>query len=211
MKICAIVLASGQSKRIGINKLLLDIGGQTLVERVVHVLLQSQVDQVIVVVGFDGKRVRDRFKREDVRVVYNRRYREGMAASIREGLRHVARDSHGVLIVLADHPLLTSQLVDQIIHAYRETRKGIVCPTHEGKRGHPVVFNLKKYGKALSQLRGDIGGREVIGAHGDDVLEFAVDSPAVIRDIDSWEDYEESCRLIAEKADRKEEEGKGRR
>lgn len=211
MKISAIVLAAGQSRRIGINKLLLDIGGETLVERVVNVLLRSQVDEVIVVVGFDWKSVQSRLRREDVRVVYNRRYREGMAASIREGLRYVAQDSHGVLIVLADHPLLTSQLIDQLIDAYRKTRKGIVCPTYEGNRGHPVIFNLKKYGKPLSQLKGDIGGREVIGAHRDDLLEFAVDSPGVIRDIDSWEDYEESCGLIDDKAGRKEEESKSRR
>lgn len=201
MKISAIVLAGGQSTRMGTNKLLLDLGGQTLVERVVSVLLGSQVDHVIVVVGFEWERVREQLKEKDVQVVYNRQYPEGMAASIREGLRHIDPGTHGVLIALADHPLLTSDVIDQLIDAYRETRKGIVCPTFEAKRGHPVIFNLAKYGKALSQLKGDIGGRVVIETHRDDLLEFAVDSPAVIRDIDSWEDYEQLRRLIAEESD----------
>jgi molybdenum cofactor cytidylyltransferase len=201
MKISAIVLAGGQSTRMGTNKLLLDLGGQTLVERVVSVLLGSQVDHVIVVVGFEWERVREQLKEKDVQVVYNRQYPEGMAASIREGLRHIDPGTHGVLIALADHPLLTSDVIDQLIDAYRKTRKGIVCPTFEAKRGHPVIFNLAKYGKALSQLKGDIGGRVVIETHRDDLLEFGVDSPAVIRDIDSWEDYEQLRRRIAEESD----------
>lgn len=208
MKIVAIVLAAGESKRMGINKLLLDMGGQTLVERVVNVLLHSKVDGVVVVAGFEWKRVRQRLRRKDIRVVYNRQYREGMAASIREGLRHIDQGSHGVLIALADHPLITSDTIDQLIDAYQRTHKGIVCPTYGGKRGHPVIFNLEKYGKALSKLKGDIGGRAVIEAHRDDLLEFAVDSPGVIRDIDVREDYEESRKLIAEESDRNSEKSK---
>lgn len=209
MKISAILLAAGQSKRMGTNKLLLDIGGQALVERVVKVLLRSKVDSVIVVAGFEWKRVRQRLWTKGVRVVYNRQYREGMAASIREGLRHIDQGSHGVLIVLADHPFITSDTIDQLIDAYRGSQKGIVCPTYQGKRGHPVIFNLERYGKALSQLKGDIGGRAVIEAHRDDLLEFAIDSPGVIRDIDVWEDYDEFRTLLAEESDRNNEKSKG--
>jgi len=205
MEISAILLAAGQSTRMRTNKLLLDMGGVSLVERVVDVLLRTQVDRVIVVVGFEGERVRERLWRKDVRVVYNRHYREGMGASIREGIRHIDQGSHGVLIALADHPLLTSNTIDQLLEAYRNTRKGIVCPTYGGKRGHPVIFNVEKYEKALSQLKGDIGGRAVIESHQDDLLEIPVDSPGVIRDIDLWEDYRESERFIAQESGRKNE------
>jgi len=104
---------------------------------------------------------------------------------------------------------MTSETIDQLIDAYRGSHKGIVCPTYRGERGHPVIFNLERYGKALSQLKGDIGARAVIEAHSDDLLEFAVDSPSVIRDIDVWEDYEESKELIAEESDRNNERSKG--
>jgi molybdenum cofactor cytidylyltransferase len=198
MKISAIVLAAGESRRMGTNKLLLDVGGQALVERVVNALLRSAVDRVIVVAGFERQSVQQLFKRQDVRVVYNRQYQEGMASSIREGLRHLSPDDHGVLIALADHPFLRSQIVDRLIETYRKTRRGIVCPTYQGKRGHPVVFNVKRYAEPLSRLQGDIGGRTVIEAHEEDVVEVAVDSPAVIMDIDSWEDYKESLRVDSE-------------
>jgi molybdenum cofactor cytidylyltransferase len=202
MKISAIVLAAGQSTRIGVNKLLLEMGGETVLERVVNTLLISRVDQVIVVVGYEGERVRRRLHGKDVLVFNNQQYHEGMAASIREGLKGIDTGSHGVLIVLGDQPLLQSDTVDRIIDAYRNGQKGIVCPTYGGKRGHPVIFNVKKYRHALSQLRGDIGGKTLLEAHGDDVLELAVDSPGVVRDIDLWEDYEETKRSMADEPDR---------
>jgi molybdenum cofactor cytidylyltransferase len=208
MKISAILLAAGESKRMGSNKLLLDLGGQILVERVVDVLLRSLVDEVVVVAGFEWESVRWHLRRKGVRVIYNPQYREGMAASIREGLRHIDPDSHGVLIALADHPLLMPDTVDRLIHVYWHTRKGIVCPTHRGQRGHPVIFNLKKYGQGLSKLKGDIGGKAIIMAHRDDLLEYPVDSPGVITDIDVWQDYEECVRLIAEESGSIHKEGK---
>ncbi|NIQ38629.1 MAG: NTP transferase domain-containing protein [Proteobacteria bacterium] len=198
MKISAVVLAAGQSTRIGMNKLLLDLGGETVLERVVDALLASRVDRVIVVVGYEGERVRQRLRGRDVFVIHNPEYHEGMAASIREGLKHIDPGSHGVLIALGDQPLMSSGTIDQIVDAYRNTRKGIVCPTHRGKRGHPVIFNLKKYEKALLMLRGDIGGKKIIETHGDDLLEIAVDSPGVVSDIDLWEDYEKVKGLVAE-------------
>jgi molybdenum cofactor cytidylyltransferase len=148
------------------------------------------VDRVIVVAGFQWERIRGLFQGEDIRVVFNRQYQEGMAASIREGLRHLEPDCHGVLIALADQPMMTSRLIDRLIDAYRRSNKGIVCPTYMGRRGHPVIFNVESYGEALLELKGDTGGRAVICAHSKDLQEVAVDSPAVIRDIDLLEDYE---------------------
>lgn len=194
---------------MGINKLLLDMGGQTIVERAVDALLRSKVDRLIVVVGFEWEKIRRQLHERNVRVVHNRQYREGMAASIRKGLRHIGQGSDGVLIALADHPLMTSDLINQLIEAFRKTYKGILCPTYQGRRGHPVIFDLKKYGKTLSQLKGDIGGRALIEAHRDDVLEFAVDSLGVIRDIDVWEDYEESRKLLTGEFPGYDEKNKG--
>ncbi len=201
MKIVALVLAAGKSTRIGMNKLLLDMDGQAVVEWVVDALLGSKVTGIILVVGYEGERVQRRLRGKDVLVVRNLEYEEGMAASIREGIHHIEEGSHGVLIALADHPLVKSETIDQLIDAYQDTKKGIVCPTYRGKRGHPVIFNLKRYKKALLQLRGDIGGREVVEAHRDDLLEIAVDSPGVVKDIDSWGDYEKMKGLVAKQLD----------
>ena len=208
MKISAIVLAAGESKRMGRNKLLLDIGRQTLIERVTEAVSNSQVDRVIVVTGFDRDSVRKKLVEKNVRVVYNRRYQEGMATSIREGLKHIDPEAHSVLIALGDQPLIGSRMIDQLIDAHRKASKGIACPTFRGRRGHPVIFDLEKYGKGLSELRGDIGGRKLLEAHTDDLLEVAVDCPGAIRDIDVWKDYEELLELMVRRSDRVDKGGK---
>ncbi|MBW2058117.1 MAG: nucleotidyltransferase family protein [Deltaproteobacteria bacterium] len=202
MRISAIVLAAGRSTRMGTNKLLLELEGETLVERIVDVLLRCRLDRITVVTGFESERIRERLKRREVDLAHNPRFHEGMATSIRVGLRQIGPDTGAVLIALADHPLLTPELVDRLIEAYRRSDKGIVCPRFRGKRGHPVIFDLARYREALVRLEGDIGGREVVEAHRDDLLEFDVDSPAVIRDIDSLEDYEECRRLLGRQAER---------
>jgi len=196
MGISAILLAAGQSKRLGANKLLLDVAGEALVERVVNVLLQSRVDEILVVVGFEAELVRRRLQGKPIRFVLNRHHREGMASSLRAGIAHTDPAARAVLIALADHPWLTSDTVDRLINVYQGTSKGIVCPTHGGMRGHPVIFDVKRYGEILLGLRGDTGGRSVIDAHQDDLLEVPVDSPGVIRDIDFWEDYETARKMI---------------
>jgi molybdenum cofactor cytidylyltransferase len=207
MKISAVLLAAGESRRLGTNKLLLDVGGESLIERMVDVLLQSQVDEVLVVMGFEAELVRQRLQGKPIRLVLNRHYREGMASSLRAGVRHVDPAAHGVLIALADHPWLTSETVDRLTDTYRRASKGIVCPTYRGMRGHPVIFDVKRYGEALLSLRGDIGGRRLIEGHRDDLFEVPVDSPGVIRDIDRWEDYEIAKKMTAEKAAQADEKG----
>ena len=207
MKISAVLLAAGESKRLGANKLLLDIGGETLLERAIKVLLRSHVDEVLVVVGFEAARVSRRLRGKPIRLVLNRDHREGMASSLRVGVAHTARSAHGVVIGLADQPWLTSDTVDRLVDAYRGTSKGIVCPTYGGMRGHPVIFNMKRYKEVLLSLRGDTGGRSVIDAHEDDLLEVPVDSPGVIRDIDLWEDYQTARETIPEEAGRADEKG----
>jgi molybdenum cofactor cytidylyltransferase len=207
MKISAVLLAAGQSKRLGTNKLLLDIGGETVLDRAVKALLQSRVDEVLVVVGFEAGRMSRRLRGKPVRLVLNRHHQEGMASSLRAGITHTARSTHGVVIGLADQPWLTSDTINRLVDAYRETSKGIVCPTYGGMRGHPVIFNMKRYRETLLSLRGDIGGRSVVGAHQDDLLEVPVDSPGVIRDIDFWEDYETARKTIPKEAGRGDEKG----
>jgi molybdenum cofactor cytidylyltransferase len=202
MKVSAIILAAGESKRMGRDKLLLDFGGETLIERVVGALVRSKVDRILVLAGANSGKIRKLFRGRKALVVRNRKYKEGMAASIREGLRHIDPETHGVLIALGDHPFLTTEVIDQLIDGYRKTEKGIVYPVFEGKPGHPVIFNLKRYGKALADLKGDVGGRSVVQAHPEDVFAVVVDSSGVISDIDRVKEYEESLRLFAKGTDK---------
>lgn len=188
MFISAVLLAAGESSRMGDLKQLLPCGRSTFVERAVDTLLGSAVAEVIVVVGHRAPAVVEKIGSRPVRVAENTDYGQGMSTSIIVGLKLVSSEAGAVLLALSDQPLLDSRTVDSLISGFLSGGKGIAVPTYQGARGHPVIF-AKKYLAELMALKGDIGGREIISAHPEDVLEVAVTSRGVIVDIDTRDDY----------------------
>jgi len=188
--ISAIVLAAGESKRMGQTKLLLPWQGKTLLEHVLDTLLTSQVNEVILVLGHDADRILQKVPTQKIKVVINPDYKEGMSSSILKGLMAMDEKAEAFLTVLADQPGITKEILNRLIHGFQKTRpeKNIVLPTYLGARGHPVLFSTK-YKKEALRLRGDVGARQVLVDHPEDILEVEVDSDAVLSDIDTPEDY----------------------
>ena len=185
----AILLAAGESKRMGKPKQLMPMGKSTLLEQAIDNLLNSSVDETIVVVGHKAAEITKKIANRPLKIAINPDYRNGMSTSIIAGLILVNPRSQAVMLALADQPLVESQTINQLIEAFNNHDKGITVPTHRGKRGHPVIFDIK-YKAELFKLKGDIGGREIIQNHPDDVLKVAVDSESVISDIDTQDDYQ---------------------
>jgi len=184
----AILLAAGESKRMGEPKQLMPLGKHTLLEQAIDNLLNSSVDETIVVVGHKAEEITRAIATKPVKIMFNPNYQQGMSTSIVAGLILVDPRSQAVILALGDQPLVESRTINQLIDAFNSHDKGIAVPTHRGKRGHPIIFNIK-YKAELLELEGDIGGREIIKNHPDDVLEVAVDSTSVISDIDTQDDY----------------------
>jgi molybdenum cofactor cytidylyltransferase len=184
----AILLAAGESKRMGEPKQLMPLGKHTLLEQAIDNLLNSSVDETIVVVGHKAEEITKAIATKPVKIMLNHNYRQGMSTSIVAGLILVDPQSQAVILALGDQPLVESRTINQLIDAFNSHDKGIAVPTHRGKRGHPIIFNIK-YKAELLELEGDIGGREIIKNHPDDVLEVAVDSESVLSDINTQEDY----------------------
>jgi len=185
----AILLAAGESKRMGALKQLMPLGKSTLLEQAIDNLLNSSVDETIVVVGHKAEEITRAIASRPVKIVLNPDYQHGMSTSIIAGLKKVDPKSQAVMLSLGDQPLVESGTINQLIDAFNSHKKGIAVPTHRGKRGNPVIFAIK-YKAELLKLKGDIGGREIIKNHPDDVLEVAVDSESVISDIDTRDDYQ---------------------
>ena len=185
----AILLAAGESKRMGKPKQLMPMGKSTLLEQAIDNLLNSSVDETIVVVGHQAEEITGKIASRPLKIAINPDYRNGMSTSIIAGLILVNPRSQAVMLALADQPLVTSRTINQLIDAFKNHDKGIAVPTHRGTRGHPVIFDIK-YKAELLKLKGDIGGREIVKNHPDDVLEVPVDTPSVISDIDTQEDYQ---------------------
>jgi molybdenum cofactor cytidylyltransferase len=187
--ISGIVLAAGESKRMAKPKQLLSFGDATILEHVVENLLRSKVGEVVLVLGHESGAIRARFEGAPIKIALNPRYREGMSTSIICGLGVASPDSRAFLIALGDQPLIRTETVNRLIAAYENGGKGIVQPIFHGMAGHPVIFD-RKYREEIEALRGDVGGREILKAHPDDVLQVEVDTSSVIYDIDEWEDYQ---------------------
>ena len=187
--ISAILLAAGESKRMGRTKLLLKWDQRTIIEKSVDTLLASKIDELIVVLGHQAQAVLRKLGARRLKAVINHQYRMGMSTSIRRGLGEVGPKSEAILIALADQPFVETDLIDHLIDIYRQNPHGIVLPSYKGERGHPVILDRFRYQEEMRNLMGDVGCKPILNRHPEDILEVEVKSEGVIADIDSWEEY----------------------
>jgi len=193
--ICAIVLAAGRSRRMGIQKLLLPFGGKTVIAHIVDQLLVSHIDEVRVVVGYQRKRISRELSGRPVSIVNNSNYKSGMLSSVRCGLRDLPQQCQAVLVALGDQPSITSKLIDQMLQSFAVTEKRILVPLCRGKRGHPILFSEVYRNEILTQYD-NVGLRGILNAHPDDIFELTVSTSAVLSDMDCPEDYRRELALI---------------
>jgi len=190
--IAAIVPAAGMSTRMGRNKLLLAFKGKPLIAQAVDTLLESEVDEVVVVIGHEADKVKAELQGRQVTIVENPNYGQGMSTSIRVGLGAVSSGARAIMIYLADQPLLEADDVNRLIRAFAEARehnKSIVVPFFRGKRGNPVILDAS-YKEAILEVVGEVGCKRVIKRNPDKVLVVEMETDHVIRDVDKVEDYE---------------------
>ena len=184
----AITLAAGKSSRMGRPKQLMPWRQGTIVEQTVDNLLDSEADEVIVVVGYKAEEVKRALADKPIKLAVNPYFEQGVSKSIIIGLGLVDSQAQAVMIVLGDQPLINSRVIDSLIEEFYKGDKGIVVPAYQGRRGHPVVFGMK-YKEELLGLRGDVGARRIIEAHAWDTLEVPVNCKSICIDIDTMEDY----------------------
>ena len=187
-EISAILLAAGQSRRMGAFKPLLSFGDKTVIESCIANLRASAIDEVVVVAGHRADEVREHLKEAGVRFALNSDPESEMGVSIACGVEQVSDEARAILITLVDHPAVPAQTIKQIIHEWKNGAD-LVQPEFEGSGGHPVLIDLK-YRDELLQLDPQKGLRAFFDAHRDDVRRLPVSSPYVARDMDTWEDYQ---------------------
>jgi molybdenum cofactor cytidylyltransferase len=188
VKVSAVLLGAGESKRMGLNKLTLPWGRGTVFEHCLNTLIRSDIDEVVVVLGGKTADMRGSLERAGARVVINPFYRRGMSTSIRKGIRAVDPASEGILIALGDQPFLKAATINALVRAFAMRDRPIIVPSLQGKRGHPVIFH-RKFAEELSKLKGDVGARSIIQRHPGDVMSVRVRSEGVLKDIDTRDDY----------------------
>ncbi len=184
----AIVLAAGESRRMGKPKPLLRCGGTTFLERIVSVLRASDADRITVVLGAQAADIRATTDLSAVEVVMNEDYQRGQLSSLIAGLRSVPAEADAILLCLVDNPFLTAETVNRVIGAFRETQSPIVIPVFDKRRGHPALFSRTVFPDLLDAPPEE-GARHVVHANADKVLEIDVPDSTIPVRIDTPEDY----------------------
>lgn len=187
MKVGALVLAAGLSRRFGSeNKLLLPMGEHTMIEKVILALKAAGVAPITVVTGYQSKEISAVLEDLDqIRLVHNPDFVLGMSTSIRRG---ISECSHldACLICLGDMPYLTGMQLKMLVDNFPETGSAdrILIPTFRGRRGHPVVFGRNFFGDLRSLAISDQGARQIIEENQDRVMEVDLGTENIFLDID---------------------------
>ncbi len=189
-RIAAVVLAAGQSRRMGPqNKLLAEVDGKAMVVHAVERALASQAAPVVVVTGHQREAVEAALHGLDIHCVHNPDYARGLSTSLHRGLAAVPGVADGVVVCLGDMPRVEAAAIDRLIAAFDPLEGRAVCvPTWQGKRGNPVLF-ARRFMAEMQEIEGDVGARHLIGEYPEVVCEVAMDETdageGVLVDVDT--------------------------
>jgi molybdenum cofactor cytidylyltransferase len=187
-EIWAIILAAGESRRMNTPKMLLPFKGKTIIEKVIENVVSSDVNKTLVVVGFSGDIIVERIKDLPVSHCSNENYREGMLSSVKCGLMNLPEKFEAVVVMPGDYPGIGADIINILIDSFRGSGKKIVIPLFGGKRGHPILISYE-YRDEVMKLRSEEGLRGLAMKFPDKVLEVEANDPAILRDIDTMDDY----------------------
>lgn len=186
--ICAVILASGASRRLGFNKLLVKIDKKTVLERSIEPFLIPIIDKIFVIVGFEKERVTSVIKDYPVEIIDNPLYLDGMSASVKAALPFI-KDFRGVFFQLGDRPFVDKALIEKMVHVFHSDYRDIIVPLHKNQKGHPVLIKIESYIKEISHIKGDKGLREIIDKYIGNVV-FIESKEGVLMGLDTLEDIE---------------------
>jgi molybdenum cofactor cytidylyltransferase len=189
VKSCAaILLAAGQSRRMGAFKPLLPFGNKTVIECCIDYLRQGGVETIVVVLGHRAEEVRQTLKNLPVTFALNPDPDSEMGASVAAGVRELPASAEATLIALSDHPAVSASVVSTLIETWKNGAR-LVVPAWQNRGGHPVLVDLS-FKAELLNLSSTGGLKALLTAHPQEVERVPVDSPFIARDMDTWDDYQ---------------------
>ena len=189
MTIAAIILAAGESKRMGQPKMLLPWGETTVLGQVISVLRSAGIEDVVAVTGGHREEVEAAAIHFGARVAFNTDYaRDAMLSSVRCGLGSLKAEAEAALLCLGDQPQIRVGTVRRVCETFREGGSGLVVPSHAMRRGHPWLVARRLWEDVLN-LRAPRSLRDFLNAHAAGIEYVEIDDPGILEDLDTPEDY----------------------
>ncbi len=190
--ISAMILAAGQSKRMGQPKMLLPWGKSTVIEHVITTFLKAGVEDIIVITGGARDQVEEATAPYPVRRIYNEEYVNGeMLSSLQCGLRATSDQVQAALIGLGDQPQVQEASVRCVCETYRKSQPRLVVPSFQMRRGHPWLV-ARSLWQELLQMRSPESPRDFLRQHADEIHYVEMETSSILADLDTPDDYQKS-------------------
>jgi len=204
--VSGIILAAGQSSRMGQPKQLLALGGKPMLWHVAMTACQAGFDEVIVITGAYEREVKEAVQDLPLKVIYNEDWMQGQSASVKKAVQSIANESQAVVFLLADQPLVDIELIHNLIQTYHETGASIIMPRFQNIPGNPVLFDVGVWRAALLQLSGDEGARQIIRKNQEAIQYVESKNATIFLDADTpieygkmeamWQVFRKNSRII---------------
>lgn len=180
-----IMLAAGNSRRFGSNKLLYEIGGVPMYLRTLHKLQKaaSELGNCEIIVVTQYEEIASKAQESGVRVLINSHPERGISSSMQIGLA-AAKESAACLFIVSDQPWLTTETIVNLVHKFQSEHKGMACTLLNDKTGNPCIFS-RKYYQELQEITGDKGGKQIINRHPEDVAYLEIEDAKELVDVDT--------------------------
>lgn len=189
MNISAIILAAGESKRMGQPKMLLPWGEQTIIEHVITVMIKAGIEDIVIVTGGAREQVEEIAQKYPVRSVFNEAYHnDEMLWSLQCGLRALEPSAEAMLICLGDQPQVKEGSVRKVCETFAGTKSQIVVPSYQMRRGHPWLAARPLWDEIL-KMQSPKSPRDFLNAHAKEIQYVEIDNPSILEDLDTPEDY----------------------
>jgi molybdenum cofactor cytidylyltransferase len=169
--LAAVILSGGASRRMGSPKALLPYRGRNFLEHLLTVTDHPKIGTRRVVLGADAQSIQKTVALPAHEIVINDAWEKGQLSSIQAAIRSLPSGTDGMLLCLIDHPLISRELIEELIAGFYRGRQPIVLPVYKGRRGHPLIFSAQLYEELLAAPL-ETGARSVVWAHSRDISEI---------------------------------------
>jgi len=202
--IAGIFLAAGQSRRFGVHKLLLEINDRPLVYYSLKNCLDSMLPEVSVVLGAQMEGLKEAIGRffmdtAKINIIVNKGYERGMMSSLKKGIQSINPHYRGAMVLLADMPLVTHEIIDHLVCVFEEENK-IIIPEHLGEIYHPRIIPARVFPDFLRLEDGE-KGTKVLEEHSEEIVRVTIGGRMNYVDIDHLDDFESIAELLKNQAD----------